>query len=138
MAFGSFDRGDAAPMAEINTTPLVDVMLVLLVVFIITAPMLTNAINVQLPKASAADHKDTPEAIRLAVDANGKYFWNDQPVEAAQLAPRFAAAVASNPKIELHMRADENARYDAVAKAMAAAQQHGVGKIGFVTEAPVN
>ncbi|MBB5019221.1 biopolymer transport protein ExbD [Chitinivorax tropicus] len=136
MAFGSFDDGNAAPMAEINTTPLVDVMLVLLVVFIITAPMLTNAVNVQLPKASASQHKDLPESIRLAIDAKGGYYWNDQSVAADQLGPRFAAAIAVNPKVELHIRADESVRYDSVAKAMAAAQQQGVGKIGFVTEVP--
>ena len=92
MAFGSFDKGPGAPMAEINTTPLVDVMLVLLVVFIITAPLLTQAVKVDLPKAAASAHEDKPEAIRLAIKAEGQLFWNDQPVTESELPARFAAA----------------------------------------------
>jgi biopolymer transport protein ExbD len=135
MAFGSFDKGAGAPMAEINTTPLVDVMLVLLVVFIITAPLLTHAVKVDLPKAAASAHEEKPEAIRLAINAQGELFWNDQPVAQDDLPARFAAATQANPQVELHLRADREARYDAVARAMAAAQGNGVAKIGFVTEA---
>lgn len=136
MAFGSFNSQGAAPMADINTTPLVDVMLVLLVVFIVTAPLLTNAVPIQLPREAAVQHQDKPEAIRLAVDANGKMFWNDQPVEPGVLDQRFAAAVKGNPEIEVHVRADKAARYEQVAEVMASAQRGGVAKIGFVTEAP--
>nr|WP_294867026.1 biopolymer transporter ExbD [uncultured Pseudogulbenkiania sp.] len=136
MAFGSFDKGEHAPMAEINTTPLVDVMLVLLVVFIITAPLLTNAVKVELPQAAAARFEDKPEAIRLAVQPDGRYFWNDAPVAREALATRFAAAARANPQVELHLRADKNARYEYVAEALASAQQSGVSRIGFVTEAP--
>ena len=135
MAFRSFDKGPGAPMAEINTTPLVDVMLVLLVVFIITAPLLTQAVKVDLSKATASAHEDKPEAIRLAIKAEGQLFWNDQPVAESELPARFAAATQANPLVELHLRADREARYDAVARAMAAAQGNGVAKIGFVTEA---
>ncbi|HNX72469.1 ExbD/TolR family protein, partial [Rivihabitans pingtungensis] len=120
MAFGSFDKGSNAPMAEINTTPLVDVMLVLLVVFIITAPLLTHAVKVDLPKAAASAHEEKPEAIRLAINAQGELFWNDQPVAQDDLPARFAAATQANPQVELHLRADREARYDAVARAMAA------------------
>ena len=97
MAFGSFDKGADAPMSEINTTPLVDVMLVLLVVFIITAPLLTNAVQVNLPQASASQHEDRPEAIRLAINAEGRLYWNDLPIEPGRLKSRFAEAAAANP-----------------------------------------
>ncbi|MBM2885689.1 biopolymer transporter ExbD [Chromobacterium phragmitis] len=136
MAFGSFNQGPSAPMAEPNTTPLVDVMLVLLVVFIITTPLLTNAVQVDLPRAQAAEHQAKPEQIRLTVDAAGKLYWNDQPVAEADLPARFAAASAANPNVELHLSADKAVRYETVAKTLAAAQQNGVGKIGFVTAAP--
>jgi len=136
MAFGSFDKGPGAPMAEINTTPLVDVMLVLLVVFIITAPLLTNSVKLDLPQAAAAEHQDKPEQIRLSIAADGGVFWNDQPVSREALAARFSAAVQANPKVELNLRADKSVRYELVATTLAAAQQSGVSRIGFVTEAP--
>ncbi|QEL57076.1 ExbD/TolR family protein [Chromobacterium paludis] len=136
MAFGSFNPGPAAPMAEPNTTPLVDVMLVLLVVFIITTPLLTNAVQVDLPRAQAAADQAKPEQIRLAVQADGKLFWNDQPVAETALPARFAAAAAANPGVELHLSADKAVRYETVAKALATAQRNGVAKIGFVTAAP--
>lgn len=136
MAFGSFDKDSQAPMAEINTTPLVDVMLVLLVVFIVTAPLLTNAVRVDLPSAAAAAHQDKPEQIRLTLDAAGQAYWNDAPVAADALSARFAAAAQANPQVELLLRADKSTRYELVAKTLAAAQQAGVTRLGFVTEAP--
>ena len=136
MSFGRLERiPGPQPMSEINMTPLIDVMLVLLVIFIITAPLLTQAVKVDLPKAAASAHEDKPEAIRLAIKAEGQLFWNDQPVTESELPARFAAATQANPLVELHLRADREARYDAVARAMAAAQGNGVAKIGFVTEA---
>ncbi|MDC7719011.1 biopolymer transporter ExbD [Vogesella sp. DC21W] len=135
MAFGSFDKGADAPMSEINTTPLVDVMLVLLVVFIITAPLLTNAVKIDLPQASAAAHQEKQEAIRLSIDASGKIYWNDVPMEEGRLKSRFAEAAAANPQVELHLRADKAVRYEVVAEALADAQSAGVSRIGFVTEA---
>ncbi len=135
MAFGSFNQGPSAPMAEPNTTPLVDVMLVLLVVFIIAAPMFTHAIKLDLPTAQSAPAPEKPETITLGIDAAGKLYWNDQPVAEADLPARFAAASAANPNVELHLSADKAVRYETVAKALAAAQQNGVGKIGFVTAA---
>ncbi len=135
MAFGSFDKSSSAPMAEINTTPLVDVMLVLLVVFIVTAPLLTHAVPINLPRENAAQHQDKPEAINLALDSRGKLFWNDQAQDLAGLEARLSAAARGNPKIEVHVRADKNARYEEVAGVMAAAQRSGVERLGFVTEA---
>jgi biopolymer transport protein ExbD len=92
-------------------------------------------VKVDLPKAAASAHEEKPEAIRLAINAQGELFWNDQPVAQDDLPARFAAATQANPQVELHLRADREARYDAVARAMAAAQGNGVAKIGFVTEA---
>ena len=135
MAFGSFDKGASAPMADINTTPLVDVMLVLLVVFIITTPLLTNTVKLDLPQASAAAQQSQPKEIRLAIDAAGSVFWNDVKVPEGELDARFAAA-RDNPQVELHLFADKSVRYEAVAKTLASAQQGGISKIGFATEAP--
>lgn len=133
MAFGGFDEGGAGqPMAEINTTPLVDVMLVLLVIFIITAPLFHQAVPIDLPKVSATKLDEKPEVIQLAVDADGRIFWNGEAVHREALEPRFAAASAKQP--ELHLRADRAVRYERVAEVMAAAQRAGLAKIAFVTE----
>ncbi len=135
MAFGGFDqRGGAQPMSEINTTPLVDVMLVLLVIFIITAPLLTHAIRLDLPNASAPPAAEKPETITLSIDGAGKLFWNNDPVEDATLAQRLASAAGKTPAPELHLRADRETRYQRIAEVMAAAQQSGIAKIGFVTD----
>ena len=136
MAFGSFDKGHDAPMAEINTTPLVDVMLVLLVVFIVTAPLLTHAVKLDLPQATASANEEKPEQIQLSIDAAGQLFWNQQPVAREALPARFAEAARTNPEVALHLRADKGVRYEVVAQTLAAAQENGVARVGFVTEAP--
>ena len=133
MAFGTQDDTDEV-MNEINMTPLVDVMLVLLIVFIITVPVMQNAVKVDLPRATSAPQDAKPETIRLSVDAQGQYFWNEQPITDAELVPRLQQSAARNPQPELHLRGDKNARYERVAQALAAAQRSGVRKIGFVTE----
>jgi biopolymer transport protein ExbD len=133
MAFGTQDDSDEV-MNEINMTPLVDVMLVLLIIFIITVPVMQHAVNVDLPRATNQPENIKPETIRLTVDASGAYFWNDAAVTDAQLALQLAAAAARTPQPELHIRGDKAVRYERVARAMAAAQRAGVHKIGFVTE----
>lgn len=134
MAFGGFGEGsNSAPMAEINTTPLVDVMLVLLVIFIITAPLFHQAVPVDLPRVDATRMDEKPEVIRLAVDADGQVFWNGAPLPRAALDARLQEAASRAP--ELHLRADRAVRYERVADVMAAAQRAGVSKIAFVTEA---
>ena len=133
MAFGTQDETDEV-MNEINMTPLVDVMLVLLIVFMITVPVMKDAVNVQLPRATSTPVQAQPDAIRLSVDAQGRYFWNDQPLADDQLEARLAAAAAAQPQPELHLRGDREARYEKVAQALAAAQRAGLHKIGFVTE----
>jgi len=132
MSFGSFNEGGNAPMADINTTPLVDVMLVLLVIFIITAPLFHQAIPIDLPRVSSTKLDDKPEVIQLAINADGIAYWNGEAVHRNALDARFAEASARQP--ELHLRADREARYEAVADVMAAAQRSGIVKIAFVTQ----
>ena len=137
MAFGGFDRDDSPmrPMAEINTTPLVDVMLVLLVIFIITAPLMTHAIRLDLPSAEAPVSAERPETVTVSIDADEALYWNDAPVaDAAALRERLAQAAGRQPQPELHLRADRAVRYQRIAEVMSAAQQAGVAKIGFVTD----
>lgn len=133
MAFGSFDQGGGQqPMAEINTTPLVDVMLVLLVIFIITAPLFQQAVPIDLPKVDATRLEDKPQVIQVAIDAEGIVYWNGEPVHADALPARLEAARSGDP--ELHLRADRATRYERVAEVMAAAQRAGIVKIAFVTD----
>ncbi|MCL4747880.1 MAG: biopolymer transporter ExbD [Burkholderiaceae bacterium] len=136
MAFGGFDqRGASQPMSEINTTPLVDVMLVLLVIFIITAPLLTHSIKLDLPNAQASASADKPETVTLSIDASGAIYWNDVAVaDEFVLAQRFAQAAARLPQPELHLRADRETRYQRIAEVMSAAQRAGIARIGFVTD----
>lgn len=133
MAFGTQDEPDDV-MNEINMTPLVDVMLVLLIIFIITIPVMKHAVNVDLPRASNQKEVVKPETVRLSVDAKGAYFWNESKVEDAALPALLAAEAVKNPQPDLHIRGDKDVRYERVAQAMAAAQQAGVKKIGFITE----
>jgi len=137
MAFGGFDSrgGSPQPMAEINTTPLVDVMLVLLVIFIITAPLLTHAVRLDLPQAKAPASAEKPDTITLSIDAREQVFWNNTLIaDEASLEARLREAAARTPQPDLHLRADQMVVYRRVAQVMAAAQQAGLSKIGFVTD----
>ena len=136
MAHGSFsDNDDSEMLSEINMIPLIDVMLVLLIVFIITVPVMKHAVNIDLPRASNEKERAKPETVRLSVDADGSYFWNEQKLASDnELQGHLAAAAAQDPQPDLHIRGDRAVRYERVAQAMAAAQQAGVKKIGFVTE----
>ena len=137
MAFGNLDSssGDGDDvMNEINMTPMVDIMLVLLVIFIITVPVLKHAVNVNLPPATNTPQTVKPEIITLSVDADGAYFLNQTKVSDTELARQLQQAAAQNLQPDLHIRGDKAVRYERVAQAMAAAQQAGVKKIGFITE----
>jgi len=112
----------------------VDVMLVLLVIFIITTPLLTNAVKIDLPKASSAPNVTKPDHIELGIRENGDLYWNGERVAMDQFAPRFAEAAKKQPQPELHIRADRHAEYEPVAKVMSLAAQAGLSRIGFVTE----
>jgi biopolymer transport protein ExbD len=135
MAFGGFDNKGSGghAMSEINMVPLIDVMLVLLVIFIITAPLLAHSIRINMPQVSAEQVQEEPKTIDLAIDANGQLFWNDKPVLLDELPGRFAAEAGAKPQPELRIRADLNTRYEALAKVMGAARRSGMGRIGFVT-----
>ena len=135
MAFGGFSKsGDSPPMAEINMIPLIDVMLVLLVIFIITAPLLTHAVKIDLPKASSNPNQTKPDNIQLAIKADGALYWNGEPVDKPVLTVRMAAAAKLNPQPEMHIRADGTTEYQKVAEVMSDAAKAGLVRIGFVTE----
>lgn len=133
MAFGTQDEPDEV-MNEINMTPLVDVMLVLLIVFIITVPVMKHAVNVELPRATNEIQQTKPETISLSVDAQGNYHWNQTPVQDTELLTLLQAEAQKVPQPDLHIRGDKEVRYERVAQVMAAAQQAGIKKIGFITE----
>ena len=135
MAFASFDSSRAgAPMAEINMVPLIDVMLVLLVIFIVTAPLLTNTVKLDLPQVDAAATDNKPDKIEFAIDALGNLYWNNEPVSRPEAASRFAQAAARRPQPELHLRADRSVAYHHVAQTLADASKAGLSKIGFISQ----
>ena len=135
MAFGGLanESGDG-DHAEINMIPLIDVMLVLLVIFIITAPMMTHAVKVNLPQASSQPNEVKPETIQLSIQADGAVFWNAEAVDAAAWKTRMATAAQQIPQPEIHLRADGNLAYRHVAQIMADAARAGLTKLGFVTD----
>jgi len=136
MTFGRFRQGADLfePMAEINVTPLFDVTLVLLVVFIIAAPLLTYAIKLDLPAAQAAPVGPVPAAIDVSINAEGTLFWNGTKLDANALEIHLKQAASASPQPELHLRADRAVRYEFVAQLMSAAQRAGLQRIGFVTD----
>lgn len=133
MAFGTQDEPDEV-MNEINMTPFVDVMLVLLIIFIITVPVMKHAVNVDLPRVSNQREVVKPETVRLSVQADGGYYWNESRVADEALPALLQVEAAKNPQPDLHIRGDKDVRYERVAQAMAAAQLAGIRKIGFITE----
>lgn len=139
MAFGQLEDGQrpGRPISEINVTPLVDVMLVLVVIFILTAPILASSIRLDLPKASGTESQTKPTLaphLLLTVDRTGQAFLSDQPVSLADLTQRFKQVAAADASTELHLRADQAAPYGRVAEVLGAAQNAGLNRIGFVTE----
>lgn len=122
------------PMSEINTTPLVDVMLVLLVIFIITAPLLTHAVKIDLPQASSQPLPEKPEVISVSIDAAGKMYWNDAALVQGELKVKLQEIAGKKPQPELNIRADKETRYQVLAEVLADAQNAGVTKLGFVSE----
>jgi biopolymer transport protein TolR len=135
MAFGRLERTEGPkPMSEINVTPLVDVMLVLVVIFIITAPLLASSIRLDLPRSEAAQPGDTPRFVTVALDAGGRTFFNDQPVSPEQLAERLVAAARQGADTEVQLRADQAVSYGRVVQVMDAAQKAGLNRIGFVAQ----
>lgn len=135
MAFGGLNNSsNNQPMAEINMVPLIDVMLVLLIIFIVTVPLLTHAVKIDLPRASSNPNVSRAEKIQIAINAQGTVYWNGEIVEEASLPTRMAVAARLEPQPELHLRADRTTQYEKVAKVMSGAAQAGLVKIGFVTD----
>lgn len=134
MAFGGFDsKGPSSTMSEINMVPLIDVMLVLLVIFIITAPLLSHSIQIQLPQASAKPIEQDPVVVDLAINAAGQVFWNEQGVDEHGLDAMMREAATQDPQPELRIRADLNTRYEVLADIMGQARRAGLKRLGFVT-----
>jgi biopolymer transport protein ExbD len=133
MAFGTQDDTDDV-MNEINMTPMVDIMLVLLIIFIITVPVMKHAVNIDLPRATNEPELVKPANVVLSVNADGAYFLDGAQIKDEELTPRLKSASVQSPQPELHIRGDKAVRYERVAQAMAAAQQAGLRKIGFITE----
>ena len=135
MAFGRLERSTGAtPMSDINMTPLIDVMLVLLVIFMITAPLMTSSLKLDLPKTEGAQPNDAPQFISVALDPQGRLFFGDEAIETAVLATRVADAARKNPKTEVQLRADKGVPYGRVAEIIGVVQKAGLNRIGFVTE----
>ena len=136
MAFGSFDaQGSNRPMGEINMIPFVDVMLVLLVIFIITAPLMTHSVRLDLPRAQAQAMAARAEAVTLSIDAEGRTYWNNAPLaDATELSVRLQEAAASDPPPDVHVRADGRTHYDSIAQVMALARSAGVRSLAFITD----
>jgi len=134
MAFGGFTQdGRQAPMNEINMVPLIDVMLVLLIVFMITAPLLTHSIKIELPVAASETTDEAPDTVTLAMDGEGGLFWNNEPIDDGELLRRLAVAAAAPVQPELHLRADRETRYQKLAEVMSAARSAGIRRMGFIT-----
>ena len=134
MSLSGRRSGDRRMMAEINVTPLVDVMLVLLIIFMITAPLMTSSLKLDLPKTDAAQPSDTPQFISVALDKDGRTFYGDEPVDAAAFAERVAAAARRDPQTEVQLRADKAVPYGRVAELIGVVQKAGLTRIGFITE----
>ncbi len=135
MAFGGINKSISnQPMAEINMVPMIDVMLVLLIIFIVTAPLLTHAVKLELPQASSTPNITKPDNIQLAIDAEGAVHWNGEFVDIETMRTQMSAAALLQPQPELHLRADSITPYEKVAQVMSEAARSGLTKIGFITE----
>lgn len=132
--FGGNGGDENHAMSEINTTPLVDVMLVLLVIFIIAAPLLTHAVKIDLPQATSQPVDEKPSIVTLSIDDQNQLYWNDQPLDKNALKAKIDEASKQSPQPEIHIRADQNTRYQILADVMADAQNAGLSKLGFLSE----
>jgi len=131
----STDDFDEKPMSEINTTPLVDVMLVMLIIFLITIPVITQSVKVELPKAANIPTQTKPENINIAVDKQGNVYWNTALVPTQEaLLERLKAVARQNPQPEIHVRGDRATAYEHIGRVIVLAQRASILKVGFITE----
>ena len=135
MAFGRLERTTGpAPMSDINMTPLIDVMLVLLVIFMITAPLMTSSLKLDLPKTDAAQPSDTPSFVSVAIDPQGRLYFGEEALDSSALAARIADAARKNPQTEVQLRADKSVPYGQVAELIGMVQKAGLNRIGFIAD----
>ncbi len=135
MAFGRLERSPrAAPISEINMTPLIDVMLVLLVIFMITAPLMSSSLKLDLPRAEGAQPNDAPRFVAVALDPSGRLYLGDEMLDETAFAARIAAAARADPGTEVQLRADRSVPYGRVAEVIGLVQKAGLNRVGFVTE----
>jgi biopolymer transport protein ExbD len=137
MSFGRLGDTDE-PMSEMNVIPLVDVMLVLLVIFIVTAPVITHSVQLELPRASSTPSEQTIDSVTLSLDAAGSLYWDNVPIDHEVLFGRLQEAVATDPELAVYLRADRDTRYEILARIMADARRAGVARLGFVSQPEVN
>jgi biopolymer transport protein ExbD len=136
MSMGSPDGDEDEVIATINTTPLVDVMLVLLIIFLITIPVVTHTVPVKLPSETNKPYKTKPENINIAVDKEGQMFWNERQIDQKELLTRLKAISVTKPQPEVHIRGDQETRYEFIGRVILTAQRAGIAKVGFITEPP--
>lgn len=134
MSFNRDDDDDDDVLSEINMTPLVDVMLVLLIIFIMTVPVLTHSVNIDLPRASNQPNVVKPQTITISVSQDGQVYWNELWVNKQQLSQKLQQAATQQPQAEVHIRGDKKVDYEYVMQVMAEAQRSGIQKLGFITE----
>lgn len=134
MGFGGDENSNDGIMSDINMTPLVDVMLVLLIIFIITVPVLTHSVQVDLPQEQNQPNRIEPKTITISVTANGTYYWGDSEINTSELENRLTAAAKNEPQPEVHIRGDKKTDYEHVMKAMSLSQKAGIVKLGFLTD----
>ena len=137
MQVGGDDEGEDAVVSAINTTPLVDVMLVLLIIFLITIPVVTQTVNVKLPNERNQALQTKPENIVIAIDKDGNMYWNVQKVpDTNALFEKLKVEAVKVPQPEVHIRGDQTSRYQAVGQVMVTCQRAGIAKVGFILEPP--
>lgn len=128
------DDSDDKIMSEINMTPMVDVMLVLLIIFIITLPVIQQAVKIELPKANSVRNEVKPESVQITIDAKGQIFWNSAPIDLKTFDTYAENAAKKEPQPDINLRADKAVKYDYVAQVLAASKRAGLTKLGFITE----
>ncbi|HTI18483.1 MAG TPA: biopolymer transporter ExbD [Trinickia sp.] len=136
MAMSVGEGDDDEVMSSINTTPLVDVMLVLLIIFLITIPVVTHTVPVQLPKETVQPLQTTPKSVEIAVNRDGEFFWNEAHVDAATMLTRLKSVSVMTPQPEVHVRGDQNTRYEFIGRVVTACERAGIAKVSFITQPP--